>query len=181
MFCSCLDLGSAHQTLVERGVFSETLGSRNTDPAGATRTDRLHIFHHYKLVFSFAGNYYFIRGKLKWEAYLIKIQSGTNIALSYSSLSNLSLAYFSQSARRDRSSQGSISLAMFYWVSARSLIDQLEGRLVLSHRSGFILVNAFDKPLWSSDLLQRLAKGLCHVGAVAHLGVVAHLNSLLSV
>jgi len=45
----------------------------------------------------------------------------------------------------------------------------------------FILVNAFDKPLWSSDLLERLAKGLCHVGAVAHLGVVAHLNSLLSV
>ncbi len=52
-------------------------------------------FHHFKLVFHFAGKYYFIRGKLKWEAYLIKIQSGTNITLSYSSLSNLSLAYFS--------------------------------------------------------------------------------------
>ena len=35
---SCLDLGKIE-------------GSRNTDPAGATRTDRLHIFHHYKLVF----------------------------------------------------------------------------------------------------------------------------------
>ena len=137
-------------------------------------------FHHYKLVFHLRVTIN-LRGKLKWEAYLIKIQSGTNIALSYSSLSNLSLAYFSQSARRDRSSQGSISLAMFSWVSARSLLDQLEERLVLSHRSGFILVNAFDKPLWSSDLLQRLAKGLCHVGDVAHLGVVAHLNSLLSV
>ena len=45
----------------------------------------------------------------------------------------------------------------------------------------FILVNAFDKPLWSSDLLLGHAEGLGHEGVVLHLGVVAHLNSLLSV
>ena len=40
---------------------------------------------------------------------------------------------------------------------------------------------AFDNPLWSSDLLLGHAEGLGHEGVVVHLGTVAHLNSLLSV
>jgi hypothetical protein len=38
---------------------------------------------------------------------------------------------------------------------------------------------AFDKPLWSSDLLLRHADGLGHKGVVLHLGVVAHLDSFI--
>jgi hypothetical protein len=40
---------------------------------------------------------------------------------------------------------------------------------------------AFDNPLWSSDLLLGYGEGLGHEGVVIHLGVAAHLNSLLSV
>ena len=40
---------------------------------------------------------------------------------------------------------------------------------------------AFDNPLWSSDLLLGHAEGLGHEGVFVHLGIVAHLNSLLSV
>ncbi len=40
---------------------------------------------------------------------------------------------------------------------------------------------AFDNPLWSSDLLLGHAEGLDHEGVGLHLGNVAHLNSLLSV
>jgi hypothetical protein len=38
---------------------------------------------------------------------------------------------------------------------------------------------AFDNPLWSSDLLSGHAKGLGHKGVVVHLGVVAHLDSFI--
>ena len=76
---------------------------------------------------------------------------------------------------------GAASLAYLYGY-LRSVTNRLVRRETSLIRTGLIiLVNAFDKPLWASDLLLRLAKGLCHVGAVAHLGVVAHLNSLLSV
>jgi hypothetical protein len=64
-------------------------------------------------------------------------------------------------------------------IYAWSLLDSLEGRLVLLHRSGYILVNAFDKPLWSSDLLLGHTEGLGHEGVVLHLGVVAHLDSFI--
>jgi hypothetical protein len=40
-------------------------------------------------------------------------------------------------------------------------------------------IQAFDNPLWSSDLLLGHAEGLGHKGAVAHLGVVAHLDSFI--
>ena len=35
---------------------------------------------------------------------------------------------------------------------------------------------AFDNPLWSSDLLLGHAEGLGHEGVGFHLGVVAHLD-----
>jgi len=38
---------------------------------------------------------------------------------------------------------------------------------------------AFDNPLWSSDLLLGHAEGLGHEGVVLHLGVVAHLDSFI--
>jgi hypothetical protein len=38
---------------------------------------------------------------------------------------------------------------------------------------------AFDNPLWSSDLLLGHAEGLGHKGVVAHLGIVAHLDSFI--
>ena len=76
---------------------------------------------------------------------------------------------------------GAASLAYLYGY-LRSVTNRLvRGRLVLSQRSDYILVNAFDKPLWSSDLLLGHAEGLGHEGVGLHLGVVAHLNSLLSV
>jgi hypothetical protein len=38
---------------------------------------------------------------------------------------------------------------------------------------------AFDNPLWSSDLLLGHAEGFGHKGAVAHLGIAAHLDSFI--
>ncbi len=38
---------------------------------------------------------------------------------------------------------------------------------------------AFDNPLWSSDLLLGHADGFGHEGAVEHLGVEAHLDSFI--
>ncbi len=40
---------------------------------------------------------------------------------------------------------------------------------------------AFDNPLWSSDLHLGHAEGLGHEGVGLHLGIIANLNSLLSV
>jgi hypothetical protein len=38
---------------------------------------------------------------------------------------------------------------------------------------------AFDNPLWSSDLLLGQAEGLGHEGVVVHLSVIAHLDSFI--
>jgi hypothetical protein len=38
---------------------------------------------------------------------------------------------------------------------------------------------AFDKPLWSSDLLLGHTEGLGHEGVALHLGVVVHLDSFI--
>ncbi len=61
----------------------------------------------------------------------------------------------------------SVTIKLVRWET--SLISQ-----VWLHSS-----QAFDNPLWSSDLLLGHAEGLGHEGVVVHLGIAAHLNSFI--
>jgi hypothetical protein len=53
------------------------------------------------------------------------------------------------------------------------------GRTSLIAQVWFHSSQAFNNPLWSSDLLLGHAEGLGHEGVVVHLGVVAHLDSFI--
>ncbi len=94
--CACLLLPRFRQcsldSLRERSALVTFMSVIRTLPEQHAQTG--FNFHHYKLVFHLRVTIT-IKGETQMGSVSNKDSMGTNIALSYSSLSNLSLAYFS--------------------------------------------------------------------------------------